>query len=600
MQTASNSSINLTILDFDLYRNSLVAYLQAQPIFQGFDFTGSNIQPFLNTLARNTFHNGFFLNFVGTEMWLGSCQLRDSAVSHAKELNYLPRSFRSAKATIDLTVTSNDATLSFLTIPLGTSFTSKVGSNNYTFVTEENIVLAANNGVFNAANLEIFEGSYTQDTFVMNYSNSDQRFILSNPTIDTTTLIVSVSENSSANDIVYTQANSLFGLAGNSQVYFLQACENNQYEIIWGDNVLGRKPLDQAVITTQYVICNGELPNGANNFSPDGLIDGQSNVTITVINAAGGGAVNEDINSIKFNAPRHYTTAERAVPVDDYEILLKENFPEIEAIAAYGGEDLVPPQYGKVFISLIISGLSGIPQSKIVEYTNFLNIRNSIGITPVIVPAQFTFVTVDMTANYNINHTDLTTAEMQTLLISSIMDFNATNLDDFKVTLYRSQFEQAVANADISIINLDTSFKIMNKLNPTLGVASDFMVVFGTALETPIPDSRSLYPITTHRTVTSSTFVLNNQNVMLNDDGNGNINIVRVLTDGVHVLKKTGTVDYSTGSISLFNFKVDQYFGDSLRIYGVTSIPDITAENNTVLAIANDEIKVTVNAVRVV
>jgi len=279
----ANTSVSLVGLDFETIKTNLKNYLKSSSSpFQDVDFEGSNINQLLDVLSYNTYLNSYYLNMVGSEMFLDTAALRDSAVSHAKELNYVPRSFRSAEAQISFTITPSTS-VSALIVPKGTSFTSKVGSNNYSFTTNESSVLTLSNNVF-TANLTVYEGSFVTDSFIYDSSNTSQRFVLTNSTVDTRSITVVVVEDNGANTLVYTRTSSFLGLTGNSQIYFLQAAENSQYEVIFGDGIVGRQPKSGSGVSVEYRVCNGELPNGARTFDVDGSISGQSNVSsITTI-----------------------------------------------------------------------------------------------------------------------------------------------------------------------------------------------------------------------------------------------------------------------------------------------------------------------------
>ena len=261
---SSNASLSLASLDFDTLKASLKTFLSSQSVFKDYDYEGSNMNVLLDVLSYNTFMNAFYLNMAVSEMFLDSAQLRSSVSSHAKDLNYTPRSARSAKAVVDFVIPTSNAVM--FTIPKGTSFTGKNINGNYTFTTDKTITLTSGNNTFTAANLEIFEGSYSQDSYVMNYSDVTQKFTLLNPNIDTTSMVVIVSENNGANTAEFLLAENLFGLSGSSNVYFMQTDIDGRYQILFGDGVLGRRPLDGAVITAEYRSCAGDIANGVDTF----------------------------------------------------------------------------------------------------------------------------------------------------------------------------------------------------------------------------------------------------------------------------------------------------------------------------------------------
>jgi Straboviridae baseplate wedge protein Gp6 len=596
---SANSNLDLTSLDFTELKASLKAFLAGQTRFKDYNFDGSNLSVLLDVLSFNTYINSFNLNMVASEMFLDSAQLHDSIVSHAKELGYLPRSFRSSQATVSITLNGNDSSLAFITIPSGTTFTGKSGGNNYTFQTGTNIVVPGSNAVFVANGVVLTEGSQQTDTFLFSVAQAPQLFTLSNPTVDTDTLTVVSIENNGSNVVPYSVASSLLDLSSNSSVFFIQAGENNQYQFFFGDGTVGRIPQDGAVIVASYLSGSGELPNGIQTFVADGPIGGISNIVVTTLTSASGGAISETDSSIKFYAPRSFATQDRGVAAPDYEILLKNNFPEISAIHAFGGEEMDPPDYGKVYIALQISGFAGLPQSKIQQYSGYLSTRSSLGIIPILVSPSYLYASVTTTVGYNVNSTDVTDQDINTFVTGAIQDFSANNLSDFGVTLRYSQLCASIDTSHASILSDDTEVLVMLKVNPVLAVAQNISVSFNTALEQYlVPETRTIYPAGTPRALRSSSFLYNGQTVFLEDDGAGTILVVRPLTDGNHILFKTGTVDYTNGNIQLSNFVVQSYFGDSIRFYGKPASKDIQATLNVILEIPNDEISVTVVPIR--
>ena len=601
---ANTNATVLTSLDFDSYKAGLRTYLQSQSAFKDYNYDGATLSVILDLLAYNTYNNAFYLNMVGSEMFLDTAQQRDSVVLRAKELNYVPRSFRSAVANVNLVVSNVPNNPLLLTIPAGTSFTGKSGSNAYIFVTNSNQVINANtDGNFYVNNLQIYEGSLITDTFVIQpYSNTDyQPLTLSNPTIDTDSLVVVSVENNGANTISYLPSTSLLDLNSNSAVYFVQGGDNSQYQIIFGDNVVGRRPADQAVVVAQYRITNGQLPNGISIFSLNGTIGGSSNVAITTVSAASGGDIGEDINSIRYNAPRYYATQERAVTAADYETLLTVTFPEIEAIAAYGGEQTTPPQYGKVFISLKIYGTDFIPTDYISKYTTFLSTRSPIAIVPQFIEPEYLYASITTKIKYNVNVTTKQPADIVSLITSTIQEYSKTNLEDFNTTLLFSRFCSAIDASDPSIVSNQTEYTLMKKLIPSLTTAQNYTINFGAALDTDFIPEPLIHSSSAEHSVQSSIFTYNGLSVRLEDDGLGNMRLIQPQTDGNdHTILSTGlgSIDYTTGVISITNFLPQSYPNDSIRFYAKPYNLDNSSSLNVIFEIPNDEINVSVITVR--
>ena len=588
----ANSSINLVDLDFNSLKSSLKSYLSSQAKFQDYNFDGSNMSVLLDVLAYNTYLNTFYMNMVASEMFLDTAQLRDSIVSHAKELNYVPRSFRSAQANVNISITPS-TTVTSVVIPAKTGFTSRVGSNTFNFVTKESIAITtSNNGVYYANSIPLYEGSYTTDTFVKNSAIENQRFLLNNPTIDTTSIEVTVSENSGANVFVYTQAFSLFGVVSNTNVFFVQPAENEQYEVVFGDDVSGRTPRNGAIIDITYRVCNGELPNGADTFINNSSIDGHSNVSITINTEATNGSVSESNTSIKYNAPRSFQAQERAITESDYETLLIREFPEIQAISVFGGEKEDPPQYGKVFISVDITNSDGIPELNKNIYNNYLRDKVPLGITTEIINPDFIYLNVISNVNYNYNITTLSENQLSTKVLTAITNFNDTYLNNFNANFRYSNFVTAIDNADISILNNDTFVYPYYLLQLSSNTNTGFSFSFNTEVLVTTP-SDTVHSITADRGLFSSSFIANGLTSQIEDDGIGNIRLVRVTSDSHSEKSKIGTIDYTTGSIVITNLNVESFTGAGIKLYIKPVSLDYSTSLRNILKIKPEDVSVT-------
>ena len=623
----ANSSIVLTQLDFDSYKDSLKTFLRSQDRFKDYDFDGSNLSVLLDVLSYNTYQNAFYLNMISNEMFLDSAKLRDSVISHAKELNYLPRSFRSASATIKLVITSADTAKRSIVIPKGTSFTSRVDDFTYNFSTTENYVITnrtpvGSNLVYESEPIRVYEGSYLSDTYTVNY---DRPLIykISNKRVDLESVLVTVFEDNGTTVQTYKRATSLFGHDENAKVFFLQPGIGDTYEVVFGDGVVGRKPKNNSACIIEYRTCNGELPNGAFKFINTARIDNETNVVIETVTAAADGAVAEDLNSIKYNAPRAFTTQERAVTSEDYENLLKANFPEINAVVAYGGEDATPPQYGRIFLSIDLDEVDGLPKIKEAEYKKFLRSRSSVAIEPLFVSPDYTYLYVNTNIKYNINLTGLNPEDIRTLVIDSFLNHASANLNNFGRTLRYSRFIRDVDSAEASIISNETQVELIKYLTPVLsttvtgsatttsgslvslatsGVVSsgqNVTIDFKNALQNDIPGKGSEYLTGDIHVVSSSTFTYNGlSNCRLEDDGDGIMRIVNTSGTNNRTILDIGTVDYDTGIIRINNFNITNYTGTSLKIYAKPRTLDITSIQNVILNILENDVDVSIEQIR--
>lgn len=593
----ANSSISLTSLDFDSYKNSLKTYLKQQDRFKDYDFEASNMSVLLDVLSYNTYLNAFYMNMVGNEMFLDSAQLRDSVVSHAKELNYVPYSFKSAEAQLALTITSNDPSKKNITIPRGTIFSTRVGSNNFTFTTDESVVTTSSDGVFTTS-LRVYEGDMLTDTYSVNYTNPSN-YVINNKLVDISSVKVTVIENNGANLYSYSRATSLFNIEATSKVFFVQPYINDTYEVIFGDGIVGAKPKNNSVVILEYRVCNGELPNGARVFRAAQLIDNEANVSIVTTASASGGAVAESIESIKYNAPRAFTTQERAITSEDYENLLRLNYPEINAVAAYGGEDATPPQYGRIFVTVDLKDVDGLPQSKEMEYKRFLRSRASVAMEPIFISPDYIYLQIVSNIKYNINKTGLNPEDIRLLAVSGMLSYADTYLNNFNKTLRYSAFVKAIDAADPSIVSNETDIFLIKYVTPTLNIAQKIYADFKTPLIQSVPLLSDEHPIVDIHAISSTPFTFNGQpNCVLEDNGDGIVRVVAPVGANHKKLADIGTVNYDTGVVSINNFNISNFFGTSLKIYATPRTKDISSSKNVILNILEPDVNIAIEQIR--
>lgn len=592
----ANSSITLSNLDFDTLKSTYKSYLKTQDIFKDYDFEGSNMNVLLDLLSYNTYHNAFYLNMVGNEMFMDSALLRDSVVSHSKELNYTPRSFKSSEALVDIFVTSTNLNRSNLLIPKGFTFSSSFFNKSFSFSTDDNILLTdytqtGNKLTFKGSAISVYEGVYLTDTFI--YTNEgNQRYIISNKNVDTSSISVTVIEDSGEVQHTYRKALSLFDLDSESKVFFIQGAEGDSYELVFGDGITGRKPKHNSVILIQYRVSSGQLSNGCNRFDPDSTIDRESTISVVTVQPARGGSVSESIESIKYNAPRYFTTQERAVTTEDYETLLKIQFPEINAVTAFGGEDLNPPQFGKVFIAVDLVDVDGLPDIKKTEYFKFLRPRSPVSILPVFVNPDYTYLGINSNIVYNLNITRLSQDDLKVIVSSAILEFANETLNDFNRTFRYSQLVRKIDSAQISIVSNQTSFNIIKLItNPSLGEFLTFDVPFNIPLDVVYNTKFNTYSIR------SSEIVFGGIRAVIQDDGKGNLFAISSATNTP--LQLIGTCDYEKGLLQFSNFKIDNIFGPAIKLYAQPKDKDISTINNVILNILPEDINITANSTRV-
>ena len=596
----ANTSINLVDLDFASLKGSFKNYLRDQNQFKDYDFEGSNINILLDLLSYNSYKNAFYLNMLLSESFLDSAQLRNSILSHAKELNYLPRSARSSKARVRIEFEATGESAPYI-IQKGSPLTTLVKNESYTFTIPETITVSSANTTY-SFETDIFEGTYIQDTYTYRQGIENQRFKLTNRNIDTESLTVSVFEDGNEVSDAYKLSTSLLDLDETSKVFFLQPTETGYFEVLFGDNNLGRRPKINSTIVMEYRTSSGELPNGAREFSVDFDPTGSDELNFTpevnTLENSRDGAEEESIESIRYMAPRHFQTQERAITASDYSIALKGQFPEINAVHAYGGEDLSPPQFGKVFIAVDITNVDGFPESKKIEYKNFIDRRSPFGIRPVFVDPEFSYLSVRSKVRYDVNVTSASRETLKSIIKNTIVDYNEEYLNDFNVILRNSKLETEIDNSDASIISSVTRTRIYKKINPRLGLSENFRINFGVPIIDTIPEKEDLHRATDVHALVSSLFIFNSEQVLLEDDGSGNIRMMK--TDGFinEKIKNVGKIDYNTGQIEINGLVVDSFQGSSIKLFVTPVDPDVVASQNSILTIEDDEIIIDLEEVR--
>ena len=599
----ANTSLNLVDLDFYALKNNFKNFLRNQPQYKDFDFNGSNMSVLLDVLAYNTFKNAFYTNMLFSEGFLDSAQLRGSVVSHAKELNYLPRSAKSSRARIKIDFEASGASQPY-NVPKGSTLSTIVKNTNYTFTIPETIQISSSNTSFSFTT-DIYEGIYVKDTYIYKDSTTEvPRFRISNKNVDLDSLTVVVYADGSSVGQTYTLSRTLLGLNSKSKVFFLQASETEYYEIFFGDDIIGMKPDNYSTIVLDYRLSSGEPPNGAIqfalNFNPTGAqSELLGNPQVTTIQSSADGAPIEDIESIRYYAPRSFQVQERCITASDYAITLQTQFPEINAIYAYGGEELTPPQFGRVFVAVDITGVDGFPENKRRQYYEFVKKRSAFAIEPIFVEPEYMYLSVNTLVRYNINVTKVSEETFRTFIKNTILDYNNDNLDNFNVTYRNSKLVCAIDDSDASIVSSVTAVNPYKKIAVDFNNFSNYVVNFGFPLVDNIPEKEDIHKDIDVHAVYSSPFTFNGQNCIFEDNGSGIMRIMQ--TDGTTNRKiiNIGTVDYATGVVRINNFKPSAIEGNSIKIYCVPNDADVSVVRNTILTVEPSEVNVKLEQVRI-
>tara|TARA_Y100001970_G_scaffold261332_1_gene344343 strand:+ start:699 stop:2555 length:1857 start_codon:yes stop_codon:yes gene_type:complete len=585
------NKLDISQLDFDGIKDNLKTFLKQQDEFTDYDFEGSGMNILLDVLAYNTHYLGYNANMLANEMFLDSADQRSSVVSLAKQVGYTPRSASSSKATIDVLV--NNGSGSSITMARGTKFTSTVDGTSYSFVNNADVSVSPVDGVYKFSNLDIFEGTYLNFKYTANTSDQDQRFIIPNDNVDTTTLTVKVQNSSSDSTTnTYTLAQGITGLDSTSEVYFLNEVENGRFEVYFGDGVLGKAIADGNIVILDYITCNRDEPNGATTFTLSGNVGGFTNVTITTVDNAANGDGPESIESIKFNAPRDFTSQDRAVTADDYKVLVKSLFANAQSVQVYGGEDAATPDYGKVYISIKAKSGTNLTQLTKDNLVKSLKSFAVASVTPVIIDPETTFITLTTTFKFDSSLTTKDVSTLQTDVRNAITAYNSNTLESFTGMFRYSEALKRIDAADTSILSNITKVKMYKFITPTLDSALKYTLSFNNAFFNP----HSGHAADKGGIVSSTGFKISNDSStnehFLDDDGAGNIRVYYLSgTTRIYTSTTFGTIDYSTGEIILTSANitsisnVDGAASTKIRVTVIPDSNDIVPVRNQVLSI---------------
>ena len=474
-------------LDFDEIKTSIRDYLRANTNFTDYDFEGSNLSIIIDALAYNTYITAYNTNMAANECFLDSSTLRENVVALARNIGYVPRSRRSARAKISFTVDGLVDT-STITINAGLICNGAGSNTNYIFSIPEDITTPVVNGVAEFNNVEIYEGSFVSQTFTVDTSLFNQRYILDNSFIDTSTIKVKVSPSSSSStSVTYKQLDNIVGVTSMSASYLLQEIEDERYELIFGDNVIGKKLSNNNFIEVSYVVTDGREGNGASEFSFVGNITNQDGAAInpsfislisTDENSRDGDDI-ESISSIKYYAPRIYSSQYRAVTSSDYESVLGFIYPNVESVTAYGGEEMNPPRFGKVFISVKPRNGDFLSDETKRELIQKLKSYAVAGIVPEFVDLKYLYVELQVNAYYNPSLND-SPENLKTGVSNALTQYSRSiDINKFGGRFKYSKAISLIDNVDSSITSNITLVTIRRNLKAVLERFAQYEICFG-------------------------------------------------------------------------------------------------------------------------
>ena len=603
---ANRQRLSVTEFDFDEVKDNLKLFMRNQTEFKDYDFEGSGLSALLDVLAYNTHYLGFNANMLANEMFLDSSQLRSSVVSHAKTLGYTTRSATASNAVVDIILNTTNASA---TMPAGTVFTASVDDVSYQFVTIADATASNSGSTITFNDTRIYEGSYVSSRYVADTQNVEQRFLINDNRADTTTLSVLV-QNSATDTIQtsFTQATDIAALTSTSNVYFIQEVEGGQYEIYFGDGILGSAIEDGNIVIMQYVVTNKGIANGASTFTSSSAIDTVNNVNVVTVSNSAGGSEPESIESIKYNAPLDYASQGRCVTTEDYKTYVKQLFANTQAVSVWGGEDgsfndvtgvSDVAEYGKVFISVKSTTGLNLNEVQKAQLVTDLAPFTVASITPVIVDPETLNIILNVNFKYDTNATSSSKEALESLVSKTVTSFNSNNLKVFNSVFRHSQFTGLVDDADPSILSNITTVSLGSFYTPDTSSSYSFTVNFGNALYNPHSGHNSAAG-----GVIASTgfFVSGNTNEMFfDDDGAGNLRIYYSVSGVRTYFSSTaGTIDYATGVLSVSPIfittvsNVDGSVSSAIRFTAIPSSNDIVGKRNQILEI--DTVNTTISA----
>jgi hypothetical protein len=603
-----------TNLDFDQIKTSIKDYLRANSTFTDFDFEGSNFSVLIDTLAYNTYITAFNSNLVVNESFLDSATLRENVVSLARNIGYVPRSRTASTAVVSFNV-STTASTPTLTLQAGLVCVGASDGTSYVFSSPQNISATVSNGVASFNNVNLKEGTFLKKQFVVDGS-LDQKFILDNSFIDSSTIVVYVKGTSDTGlGREYKLAENIFDIDGTSEIYLLQEVQDEKYQIFFGDGIFGKKLENGAVITITYIVTDGKDGNGVTEFSFSGTLKDSSDntivptntITITTNQKSQNGSDIESIDSIKYFAPRIYSSQYRAVTGRDYEAIIKAKiYPDTESVAVIGGEELDPPQFGKVLVSIKPKNGTYVSDFNKQQIKNKLKQYTIAGIEADIIDLKVLYVEIDSSVYYNYAQVS-TVEDLKGKVKNSLTTYSQSpNLNSFGGRFKYSKVLQVIDNTDFSITSNITKIRIRRDLKAKINAPTQYEICYGNRFH-----------------VNSSGYNIKSTGFKINDDPDtvyftdtpnadlktGTISIVKpqpvisgVGTTSVMktpiVVQSAGTVDYEKGEILLgtLNITSTSLADDIIEIQAYPESNDVVGLKD--LYVSFDVSKSTINMVK--
>lgn len=592
---ASDNNLLIDELSFGGIKSNFINYLRSQDEFKDYNFDGSGMSVLLDLLAYNTYYNSFYLNMVASESFLSTAQKRNSIISLAKSLNYTPRSISSASitGTVAITTTTSPATI---TIPQYTEFTGIVDGVSYAFLNLNALTVTSVAGIYSDT-ITLREGTYITRRYTVNNLDTQQRFLIPNSNIDTTTLSVKVLNSSGDSTTrVFTKPDNLVEVNSASEVYFLEEAEDGQYQIKFGDGTFGVALDNGNVVVLEFIVTSGPLANDVTNLTYAGSVAGISAITFTATDPAAGGAYRETTSQVKFNAPKTYEAQNRVVTSEDYKALLLKQ-PNVDSVVVWGGEDNDPPSYGKVYIAVKPTAgevLTATEKQNLI--TGVINPKKMLTISHEIVDPEYLYITITSTVKYEADKTTLSEDDVKTLITNIVKDYNNSDINQFGKYFRYSKLSRLIDSAERSILNNDTTILMRKELDIQLGNSARYEIPFSNPINATTRGRPATHPYGFGNQVTSNAFTYLGYDNCYIEDNNSIIRIYReTANENIAVQIDAGSIDYTTGIITLTAFAPTAFAdgGTTLKITATPANKDVLPLRNQILTIVDADITVT-------
>ena len=589
-----SSQINVTDLDFETIGDNLKNYLKGQDKLKDYDFEGSTMSLLVDLLAYSSHIGAVNTNIAGSELFLDSAQIRKNVVSRAKDLGFTPQSESCSKAIVDMTLLNvrnpdgSYPTITEMTLPRGARFSTVYDGVSYNFVVADSKKPTQDLGKYSYTGITLAQGMFATDQYVYDRQIKNSKFVLSNERVDKGLLTVSVT--SAGDTTVFTQATDTAEVKTTSTVFYTQENEDGYVEVYFGDGVLGQELYDGDVITVTYIIVDGVHAEGSKNFTQVTAVNGYNSSTVVATVPATGGAEKESIESIKFKATKFYTSQNRLVTLNDYKAKVTEYYPNADAVAVWGGEDNDPPQYGKVFLAIKPKNSDYLTETEKTLVTNNLNKLNMLTVRPTIVDADLVKILISTVFKYNANSTDLTQGELETLVTTTINNYDSSNLANFDAIFRHSNLVKEIDATHSSILSNITNIRLRKKQSVIVNTTKGYTIDFGNSLYHP---NDSYNKEGGGITITTGFYVQGDSvNIQyFDDDGLGNLR--RYYQSGstrIYQDSEAGTVDYSLGKFTINAINITSTVNTDASI-DFTIIPtsyDVIAKRGNLVDISTD------------